>query len=322
MSDVDLKVVNVVFAFLICIFLVHLKVSTASQGCPTGFTGDNCSDIDDCVNVTCSGKGNCSDRTNGSVCECQDGFYGLNCEIEASLCTPNPCENNGTCISDQDSFKCNCPPEYEGERCETERPRKIFTVRLTMVDRNYTSAYKDLTNFNTRGLISDLTEIFTQFFRGIFTGFVSITFREFFPGSVGAIFDAAFAATSDVNETSIIQALARASGKSQLRFEALGVITIENGLSTPTTAPTEASVMEPWLIALIVSLIVIFILLVIIMVLVIKYRREKEVSKGLGIVFDGNQQHWANIKDFRKRVTTSSGNGDESNKRTQSTGNF
>ena len=119
-----------------------------------------------------------------------------------------------------------------------ERPRKIFTVRLTMVDRNYTSAYKDLTNFNTRGLISDLTEIFTQFFRGIFTGFVSITFREFFPGSVGAIFDAAFAATSDVNETSIIQALARASGKSQLRFETLGVITIENGLSTPTTAPT------------------------------------------------------------------------------------
>ena len=35
----------------------------------------------------------------------------------------------------------------------------------------------------------------------------------------------------------------------------------------------------------------------------IKYRREQEVSKGLGIVFDGNQQHWANIKDFRKRTT-------------------
>lgn len=44
-------------------------------------------DIDDCVNVTCSGKGNCSDRTNGSVCECQDGFYGLNCEIgEQPVC--------------------------------------------------------------------------------------------------------------------------------------------------------------------------------------------------------------------------------------------
>ena len=35
----------------------------------------------------------------------------------------------------------------------------------------------------------------------------------------------------------------------------------------------------------------------------IKYRREQEVSKGLGIVFDGNQQHWANIRDFRKRTT-------------------
>lgn len=310
MSNADLKAANVVFALLICIFLVHLKkASTASQGCRAGFTGNNCSiDIDDCMNVTCSGNGNCSDRTDGYVCECQDDFYGLNCEIKASLCTPNPCENNGTCTLEQPSFKCNCTPEYEGKRCETERPRKIFTVKLTMVDRNYTSAYADLTNFITRGLISDLTEIFTQFFRITFAGFVSITFKEFFPGSVGTIFDATFAATSEVNETSIFQALARANGTTQLRFETLGMINVDKRLSTgsPTTAPTESSVIEPWLIALIVSLIVIFILLVIIIVLLIKYRREQEVSKGLGIVFDGNQQHWANIRDFRKRTTTSS----------------
>lgn len=125
---------------------------------------------------------------------------------------------------------------------------------------------------------------------------------------MGTIFDATFAATSEVNETSIFQALARANGTIQLRFEALGMITVDNGLSTgsPTSAPTESYVIEPWLIALIVSLIIISILLVIIIVLMIKYRREKKVSKGLGIVFDGNQQHWANIRDFRKRTTTSS----------------
>lgn len=44
-------------------------------------------DIDDCVNVNCSGNGNCSDRTDGYVCECQDEFYGLNCEIsEKPVC--------------------------------------------------------------------------------------------------------------------------------------------------------------------------------------------------------------------------------------------
>ena len=38
-------------------------------------------DIDDCLNVTCSGSGNCSDRLDGYYCYCEDGFYGTNCEI-------------------------------------------------------------------------------------------------------------------------------------------------------------------------------------------------------------------------------------------------
>ena len=109
-----------------------------------------------------------------------------------------------------------------------------------MVDRNYTSAYMDLTNFITRGLIRDLTDIFAPFFRNTFAGFVSITFREFFSGSLGTLFDATFTATSEVSEISIMQELARANGTSQLRFEVFGTITIGNGLSTgsPTTAPT------------------------------------------------------------------------------------
>ena len=38
-------------------------------------------DIDDCLNNTCSGNGDCSDRVNGFYCYCYDGFYGINCEI-------------------------------------------------------------------------------------------------------------------------------------------------------------------------------------------------------------------------------------------------
>ena len=38
-------------------------------------------DIDDCLNNNCSGNGNCSDRVNGFYCYCNDGYYGITCEI-------------------------------------------------------------------------------------------------------------------------------------------------------------------------------------------------------------------------------------------------
>lgn len=38
------------------------------------------SDIDECENVTCSGRGECIDRINGFVCRCNSSFFGDLCE--------------------------------------------------------------------------------------------------------------------------------------------------------------------------------------------------------------------------------------------------
>ena len=38
-------------------------------------------DINDCLGVSCSGNGNCSDRVDGYICFCNSGFFGINCEV-------------------------------------------------------------------------------------------------------------------------------------------------------------------------------------------------------------------------------------------------
>ena len=41
-------------------------------------------DINDCENKTCSGNGKCLDRINGFICECNDSYFGENCEESKS----------------------------------------------------------------------------------------------------------------------------------------------------------------------------------------------------------------------------------------------
>ena len=38
-------------------------------------------DINDCIGVSCSGNGNCSDRVDGYICFCNSGFFGISCEV-------------------------------------------------------------------------------------------------------------------------------------------------------------------------------------------------------------------------------------------------
>lgn len=48
-------------------------------------------DINDCIGVSCSGNGNCSDRVDGYICFCNSGFFGINCEVgKASHISPHP----------------------------------------------------------------------------------------------------------------------------------------------------------------------------------------------------------------------------------------
>ena len=123
----------------------------------------------------------------------------------------------------------------------SEKPPIIFTVKLTMTDRKYSSQYADLTDTTTRGLMRDLTDIFEPFLKRVFPGFMNIAFLEIFPGSVGAIFDTSFTSLSDVNETRIAEAFKQANGTSQLRFEFFGIIEVgpkQNSSSTTVSFPT------------------------------------------------------------------------------------
>lgn len=303
----DSRTLHGVNGLSICVLLILFNVSTsASQPCPAGFTGSNCStDIDDCLNNNCSGNGNCSDRVNGFYCYCNDGYYGITCDIEAGPCSPNPCENNGTCFQDENNLVyCNCTSEFQGERCESEKPPKIFTVTLTIIDRIFFDDYKDLTKSLTLGLIEDLNSIFKPFLEQNFDGFSTIVFTGFFQGSVGTIFDVIFAATSEVNATSIVKAFSGANGTNQLRFELLGTINAVNKLHTSTGATdslvTESSSeLEPWIIALIVFLIIFAILLVVIVILVLKTRRKHNARKA-EVALD---QYWdlhTHIKSIRR----------------------
>lgn len=102
-----------------------------------------------------------------------------------------------------------------------------FTVTLVMLDREYYSHYEDLTNFVTRGLIEDLTNIFEPFFKRNFPGFLEITFRAFSQGGrLGVTFDLSNKGASVVNESIIMQALQRGNGTRELRYEFLDFITV------------------------------------------------------------------------------------------------
>lgn len=118
----------------------------------------------------------------------------------------------------------------------SEKPPKIFTVTLTIIDRIFVDDYKDLTKPLTLGLIEDLKSIFKPFLEQNLKGFSTIVFTGFFQGSVGVIFDVTFAATSEINAANIVKALTRANGTNQLRFELFGTINAVNKLHTSTGA--------------------------------------------------------------------------------------
>jgi hypothetical protein len=55
---------------------------TCTCTCNDGFTGDRCeTNVDDCIDQTCSGHGSCVDGVNSFTCTCNDGFTGDRCVI-------------------------------------------------------------------------------------------------------------------------------------------------------------------------------------------------------------------------------------------------
>lgn len=86
--------------------------------CKNGFTGLNCQTPPDaCATVVCFNGGFCKD----GVCHCQKGFQGAFCDsaktpTDKSCGGERACENGGVCILGG----CNCFNGFEGKYCEID----------------------------------------------------------------------------------------------------------------------------------------------------------------------------------------------------------
>ncbi|UMM15932.1 hypothetical protein L5515_013159 [Caenorhabditis briggsae] len=73
--------------------------------CGAGYTGQNCTEIDKCIEI-------------GYSCKCQNGTVGKLCEIHCPL---DQCENGGKCyLNTFGKIGCKCLPGTTGRRCERE----------------------------------------------------------------------------------------------------------------------------------------------------------------------------------------------------------
>ncbi|XP_053378314.1 neurogenic locus notch homolog protein 1-like [Mercenaria mercenaria] len=70
----------------------------------------------------------CAPGHSGPLCHadvgtdtCEPGWYGNECEIPLSACSPNPCKHGGQCnLLPNNGFNCTCDPGYNGSSCEQD----------------------------------------------------------------------------------------------------------------------------------------------------------------------------------------------------------
>jgi len=89
--------------------------------CNVGYSGNNCqTNINECSSAPCAAGSTCLDGIDSFSCLCQEGFIGTQCETDVDECASAPCSNGGTCTDHTNSYTCNCVDGYNGPRCESE----------------------------------------------------------------------------------------------------------------------------------------------------------------------------------------------------------
>ena len=93
---------------------------------------EDCGGASACERKPCLNGGVCSEYGSTGLgdftCQCQEGFSGKTCEIEADLCQViHPCQNGGSCVGTYNAYKCNCPLGYGGANCE--RSKLLFSLQ-------------------------------------------------------------------------------------------------------------------------------------------------------------------------------------------------
>ena len=76
--------------------------------CDEGFYGDNCNKSCTCVQENTK---SCN-KTSGD-CKCQSGFRGVNCEEDILECTElSPCPERSQCVEETGGYSCLCDVGY------------------------------------------------------------------------------------------------------------------------------------------------------------------------------------------------------------------
>ncbi|RZF46822.1 hypothetical protein LSTR_LSTR008054 [Laodelphax striatellus] len=87
--------------------------------CPEGFSGLNCEIVDNpCVTGPCANGGACLETAGQFHCVCAAGWTGSTCRINIDECQSSPCQNGGTCIDLVNGYSCSCTSAWEGPNCQ------------------------------------------------------------------------------------------------------------------------------------------------------------------------------------------------------------
>jgi hypothetical protein len=120
--------------------------------CDTGYAGKSCQasskpcEYRPCLhNATCidsslanetsiDNSSGSSSSSSGYSCECQEPYYGVNCEYKVNICLNKTCSSNGYCKEvNASTAQCQCFSGYSGDECQTASTEKkaIQTVIST-----------------------------------------------------------------------------------------------------------------------------------------------------------------------------------------------
>ncbi|XP_050533162.1 basement membrane-specific heparan sulfate proteoglycan core protein-like isoform X14 [Daktulosphaira vitifoliae] len=113
---------------------------------------EDCSSIrgDACLNNRCRNPALCRSKTKyfDYTCQCEEGFSGPRCDVDANLCSIlNPCHNGGMCTDiNANSYRCDCLLGYSGPTCD-ERITLDSTANFTsnsylQLDKSLLEKYK------------------------------------------------------------------------------------------------------------------------------------------------------------------------------------
>lgn len=120
------------------------------------------------------------------------------------------------------------------------KPPRQFSCQIRL-DNEFNPSYNEISSPESLALISELNRVFVPFFQKRFQNFLEIIFKRFFQGSIGMDFDILFRPTSNVSNTSIVEAFVEGN-----RTKELASLTILGGITVTEQLPaTQSTVQSP-----------------------------------------------------------------------------